>query len=187
MTTKLEAINTMLSCIKHAPLNSLEGTFNTFAVSAKNLLDDETVRVQLKSYDFNSEDNYPLLPDKDGYIKIPENIIKVEVPQVYLNRYVVRNQKIYDKVEHTFKIKHPLYVSVVFSLTFEELPEVVRRYVTMSAAVKFVQRELGSQTACVYTQQDLQQARADLMNHEIDLGNYTMIKEFYTREIKESL
>jgi len=187
MTTKLDAINTMLSCIKHMPLNTLDGTLNTFAVSAKMLLENETIRVQLKGYDFNSEDNYPLSPNIEGIIKLPDNVLKVEVPQVYRNQYVVRGNKIYDKYNHTFKISQPLMVNVVWGLGFDEVPEVARRYITMSAAYKFTKRELGAQTTCVYTKEDLMEAEQDLANHELDLGNYSMIKEFYTREIRSEL
>lgn len=186
-TTKLDAVNTMLSCIKHAPLNTLEGTLSSFAVSAISLLNSELMRVQLKGYDFNSEENYPLQPDVDGIIKIPDNMLKVEIPQIYKNQYIVRDSKLYDKYNHTFHIPHSLRVNVVFGLEFEELPEVVKRYITMHAAYKFAKRELGSQAVSVYTQQDLMEAEADLMNHELELGNYSIVSEFYTREIRSDL
>ena len=186
-TTKLDAINTMLSCIKHAPLNTLDGTLSTFAVSAISLLNSELMRVQLKGYDFNSEDDYPLNPDKNGIIKIPDNVIKIEIPQIYRNQYVVRDSKLYDKYNHTFHIQHPLKVSISFALEFDELSEEVKRYVTMHAAYKFAKRELGSQTVAVYTQQDLLEAEADFLNHELGKGNYSLIPENYTREIRSDL
>ena len=187
MTTKLDAINTMLSCIKHAPLNTLEGTKSSFTVSAETLLDSETIRVQLRGYDFNTEENYPLNPDVDGIIKIPDNVLRVQVPQIYKNQYVVRAAKLYDKYNHTFIIPHTLFVTLIFGLTFDELPEVVQRYITMSAAFKFTKRELGSETASGYTQQDLLEAANDLLEHELDLGNYSLISEYYTRDIRSDL
>lgn len=187
MTTKLDAINIMLSCIKHAPLNTLEGTKSSFTVAAETLLDNETVRVQLKGYDFNTEEDYPLNPDVDGIIKIPENVLRIQIPQIYKNQYVVRDNKLYDKYNHTFNISHPLFITIIFGLTFDELPEVVKRYITMSAAFKFTKRELGSETASGYTQQDLLEAASDLLEYELDLGNYSMISEFYTREIRGDL
>ena len=42
MTTKPEAINTMLSCIGQSPLNSLEGTKSYFTISAEKILNDES-------------------------------------------------------------------------------------------------------------------------------------------------
>ena len=106
MTTRLEAINTMLSCIDHMPLNTIQGTQSAFTVAAQSILNSENQRVQLKGWDFNTEENYPLTPDIDGIIKIAENMIKVEIHQAYLNRYLVREGKIYEKVDHTFVIRH---------------------------------------------------------------------------------
>lgn len=187
MTTRLEAINTMLSCIDHMPLNTLQGTQSAFTVAAQSILDSENQRVQLKGWDFNTEENYPLTPDIDGIIKIAENMIKVEIHQAYLNRYVVREGQIYDKVDHTFVIRHPLEASITFEIPFEDLPEVVKRYVTMSAAYKFTKRQLGSQASCIYTQEDLNEAKADMLVHELALGNYSMIPAYYTNHIRSEL
>ena len=71
MTTKLEAINTMLSCIGQSPLNTLEGTKSYFTISAEKILEDETKRIQLQGWDFNSEDFYQLNPDVNNIIKVP--------------------------------------------------------------------------------------------------------------------
>lgn len=187
MTTKLEAINIMLSCIGHNSINTLEGVKSAFITSAENLLDTETKRLQLQSYDFNTEDNYPLIPDVDGFIKVPKNVVSINYPQDYLNRYTVRKGKLYDKVEHSFIIKQPLKVSITFALPFEELPEVVRYYIAILSAYKFTKRELGSQAVCVYTKEDVEEAKQAFLESELDLGNYSMIPEFYTREIKGDL
>lgn len=187
MTTKLEAINIMLSCIGHNAINTLEGIKSAFITTAENILDTETKRVQLQSYNFNTEHNYPLVPDIDGFIKVPNNVVSIVYPQVYLNRYTERNGKLYDKVEHSFIIKTPLKVDIVFALSFEELPEVVRYYITILSAYKFTKRELGSQAVCVYTLEDVNEAKQAFIESELDLGNYSLISEFYTRDIKGEL
>ena len=184
MTTKLEAINTMLSCIGQAPLNSLSGTKSYFTISAEKILNDEIKRIQLQGWDFNSEDNYPLVPNTDNEIVVPSNLIMINMPSYYKNRYVVRNGKLYDKQEHTFKINKTLKASVVFCLEFEELPEVAREYAKMSAAYRFVKRELGSEKACAYTQEDLSEARIALEQHELEIGDYTMIPDMYNGNIR---
>ena len=184
MTTKLEAINTMLSCIGQAPLNSLSGTKSYFTISAEKILNDEIKRIQLQGWDFNSEDNYPLVPNTDNEIVVPSNLIMINMPSYYKNRYVVRNGKLYDKQEHTFKIDKTLKASVVFCLEFEELPEVAREYAKMSAAYRFVKRELGSEKACAYTQEDLSEARIALEQHELEIGDYTMILDMYNGNIR---
>lgn len=187
MTTKLEAINTMLSCIGQAPLNTLDGSKSYFTISAEKILNDEVKRFQLQGWDFNSEDNYPLAPDVNDEITIPSNIIMINLPSILKNRYVVRQGKLYDKQKHTFKILNTLRASVVFCFDFEELPEVAKEYAKMSAAYKFVKRELGSEAVCQYTQEDLSEARIALEQHELEIGDYTMIPDMYNGNIRSSI
>lgn len=97
---------------------------------------------------------------------------------------IFRNGKLYDKQEHTFKIDKTLKASVVFCLEFDELPEVAREYAKMSAAYKFVKRELGSEKACAYTQEDLSEARIAFEQHELEIGDYTMIPDMYNGNIR---
>lgn len=184
MTTKLEAINTMLSCIGQAPLNTLDGTKSYFTVSAENILDSETKRFQLQGWDFNSEDNYQLSPDENNIIEIPEDVYMINFPTLYKNRYVVREGKLYDKFKHTYEITQPIKVSIVFCYDFDDLPEVAKVYAMMSAANKFVKRELGSQAVYQYTQEDLYEARVTLEQHELEIGDYTMIPAMYDGRIK---
>lgn len=187
MTTKLNAINTMLSCIGQAPLNTLEGTKSYFTIAAETILDDETKRFQLQGWDFNSEDFYQLNPDEDNLIKIPENLIMVKFPTIYKNRYVVREGKLYDKFNHTYEIKEPIKCSVVWCFKFEDLPEVAKQYATFSAAYKFVKRELGADKASQYVQEDMMEARVALEQHELEIGEYTMIPAMYDGRVKEWL
>lgn len=187
MTTKLEAINIMLSCIGQSPINTLEGTKNSFTIEALNLLDNEVKAIQLRQWDFNSEEHYLLSPDTDGYIHIPNNITRIKIPQIYKNQYIIRNNKVYDKLHHTFIIGNPLLVTVIFALTFDECPEVVKQYITMSAAYKFTKRTLGSQAPCIYTQEDLIEARQAMEEAELDMGNYTLIPEMRDRTIRGDL
>lgn len=187
MTTKLEAINTMLSCIGHAPLNTLEGTKSYFTQAAEKILDDETKRIQMQGWDFNSEDFYQFTPDENNIIAIPDNLVMIKFPTLYKNRYVVREGKLYDKFEHTYEIKEPIKCSVVWCFQFIDLPEVARQYAMMSAAYKFVKRELGAEKASQYTQEDLMEARVALEQHELEIGEYTMIPQMYDGRVKESI
>ena len=90
-------------------------------------------------------------------------------------------------MEHSFIIRHQLRVSITFALAFDELPEVVKYYITILSAYKFTKRELGSQAVCVYTQEDVNEAKQAFIESELDLGNYSLISEFYTRDIKGDL
>ena len=53
-TTKLESINTMLSTIGEAPVNSLTGSLPTDATMAINILDEINREVQAQGWKFNT-------------------------------------------------------------------------------------------------------------------------------------
>ena len=177
MTTKLEAINTMLSCAGQSPLKTLEGTKSYYTISAEQILEKECKRVQLAGWQFNTEYDYELKPDMNNKIKITDDMLLVTVVQCYGNRYVTRKNQLYDKINHTFEIKKPLKCKVIWYFPFDELPENFKQYVMMSSSYKFVKRVLGSESTCAYTREDLIEAYQDLEGYELETGNYTLIPE----------
>lgn len=184
MTTKLEAINTMLECVGQSPLSTLEGTKSYYTVTAIQILEKEAKRVLLAGWDFNTDERYPLKPDVNKHIAITSDMLLVKLPQKYGNRYVERCNKLYDKVRHSFEIPNELLCRVIWNFQFEELPENFRTYITMSSAYKFCKRVLGSESACAYTREDLAEAYQDLLGYELENGSYTLIPEMRNGEVR---
>ena len=56
-TTELQAVNTMLSAIGEAPVNSISGTNNVDVSVAKNILDETSLSIQSEGWNFNTEYN----------------------------------------------------------------------------------------------------------------------------------
>lgn len=177
MTTKLEAINTMLSCVGQSPLKTLEGTKSFYTITAEQILDEECKRVLLIGWDFNTDVDYPLTPDTNKHIKITDEMLMVKQPQAYQNRYVIRYSKLYDKLKKTYEINDIIKATIIWSFPYKELPENFKTYIKMSAAYKFCKRVLGSETACMFTKEDVAEAYADLLNYELETGNYSIISE----------
>lgn len=184
MTTELEAINTMLSCVGQSPLKTLSGTKSFYTITAQQILEEETQRVLLTGWDFNTEYHYPLTPDSNNHIQITDEMMLVQQEAIYGNRYVTRYNKLYDKVNHTYEIEDTVYAKVIWSFPFEKLPENFRTYIKMSAAYKFCKRVLGSETACMFTREDVQEAYGDLTAYELETGNYTLIPEMRARIVR---
>ena len=57
-TTELQAVNTMLSTIGEAPVNSITGTTTVDVSVAKNILDETSMSVQSQGWNFNTHTNY---------------------------------------------------------------------------------------------------------------------------------
>ena len=53
-TTELQAVNTMLSTIGEAPVNSITGTTTVDVSVAKNILDETSMSVQSQGWNFNT-------------------------------------------------------------------------------------------------------------------------------------
>ena len=71
-TTELEAINTMLSTIGESPVNTVEDTGNVDVVIARQILQTASREVQARGWHFNTEINYTITPDSDGYLVLPK-------------------------------------------------------------------------------------------------------------------
>lgn len=177
---KLNAINQMLSCIGQTPLSTLEGNKTARTVMAINVLDAETENVQLDDWHFNTEYDYTLHPDENGEIYLPIDTLKVVVINE-CDEYTQRGLRLYNKTKHTFIINHSLSVIRTYKLPFDELPPAAQKFITMNAANKFVAKVSGSQEAYAFTQVEVDEAKAALLQAECDTGGYSMIDIFPKR------
>lgn len=71
-TTELEAVNAILASVGESPIAALDGEF-VDAEIARGLLTQESRAVQTEGYTFNTEADYPLAPDVEGRIFLPQN------------------------------------------------------------------------------------------------------------------
>ena len=84
-TTKLQAINTMLSVIGEPPVNSLSAQ-RADSLMAQNLIDEVAREVLTYGWHFNTEDNVILIPDNTtGYIYIGDTVVRVDMDPMYLS------------------------------------------------------------------------------------------------------
>jgi len=183
-TTELEAVNTMLAAIGEAPVNFLDDQNMVDVAVARKTLHEISRDLQTSEWYFNTEENYPLVRDNDKEIDVPPNALRVQVPPgVYSGKPIHRGNRLYDVENHTYKFVSDLKVKILFFLSFNELPEAARRYVTIKSARTFQDRVVGSDTLHVYTSQDEQRAWMKLREAEADVGNYNIMDNHVTRNI----
>lgn len=176
--TELEAVNQMLAAINEPPINSLDETDVTSdAGRAHNKLRVLTRTLCEGSWRFNREEEYEYTPDADKHIHLPSNIATWR-----LNRksswgdadYIVRNQQVYDRKNHTWEIGLALKADISLYLKFEELPSYWRTYVTAAASRRFAQEVLGIRDTIVVTKADEDSALALAREEELRAGNCKM-------------
>lgn len=177
--TELNAVNTMLGTIGESPIASLNVTGLSDVATARNILEEISRAVQQAGWHFNSEKDYPLALDADGYLPIPSNTLAVDTSE--RNGHVdvtLRGTRLYDRTNHTYVFTTPLYVELVLFLEFEELPSAARHYITIRAARVFQKRILGSDTIDKFTEDDEKLAWRDFLDAEMKQSDVNIFNSY---------
>jgi hypothetical protein len=180
-TTRIEAINTMLSVIGEPPINTLTGVNRADVLIADSILDEVSREVQAEGWHFNTDDNVPFVPDASGYISIPENVIRIDMTdEVYGKDLVARDGKIFNKatLSDVWPSTTTLRCSVVYLFEFDSIPQAARHYITIRAARIFNDRVVGDKTHHDYTANDEFKALITLKEYEGETGDYTMFDNY---------
>ena len=182
LSTKLEAVNVMLSLIGEAAVNSLSSGL-VDAEMAETILDNITRSVQSTGWSFNEEIAYTISPDSNGHLNLPANCVRADLSQTVSKYrdsrfdYVQRGSKLYDKVNHTYVVSDPVVVDMVVLLDFEELPEAARRFITIRAGRSFQERVVGSDNLSSLTADDENTAWLDLLHAESDVNDHNIFDD----------
>jgi hypothetical protein len=184
VTSKLEAINTMLTSIGEIPVSSITNATTNDVSIAIQILDHVSREVQARGWFFNTDINYSLTPNNNNQIELPANALRVELADGYRRHdFVERNRKLYDRVNNTFTITNNIKVNIVFLLDFSELPEVARHYILVRASRIFQDRMLVSSELHKFHEMDelqsymsLKEAEGDIGRHNILTGNYDVYR-----------
>ncbi len=175
-TTKLDSVNIILSNIGQAPVTALD-TGNPLVETAELVLDEINRTVQAEGWVYNSEYCYPLLPDVNGEILIPDNILSMDLGP-YADKNVIQRQgKLYDRTNHTYKFDGQVELDVVWLEDFEDIPESFKSYITIRAANVFAGRSVGSSEAVRFGAQEEVQARAGALEYDTQQGDYSMFSD----------
>lgn len=181
-TTELEAINTMLSTIGEAPVNTVEDNGVVDAVMARQILSSVSREVQARGWHFNTEKDYVLTPSfPDGEMVLPKTLLRIDTTKLDRDVDVVqRGQRLYDRRNHTYKFSKALTVDMIVLLSFEELPEAARQYITLRSARIFQERVVGSGQLSQFATKDELRALVALNEMEADTADYNILTDNYS-------
>lgn len=161
-TTELEAVNAMLRSIGEAPIASLVEIDVPDAEIALTTLRSVSREVQVKGWDFNTEEAYSLEVNEDGNVPVPTNTLSVD-PTDQTKRYVQRGGRLYDRVNHTYTFTEAVEVDLILMLPFDELPEAARQYIYVRAARQFQDCTVGDSSLHRYQEADEMRALLTFM------------------------
>jgi len=176
---ELFAVNEILASIGQAPVVNLN-TANPDTAIALNTLRSTNREVQAEGWAFNLENEYSFSPDNDGNILVPANILMLDVtkylPENYGQSVVVREGKLYNKIEHTFMWDEALLCDVLWLIPFSDTPAVFQNFVTAKAAVVASTRMVGGDKVMYAMLKDKEaSAKASVMQYECQQSNPNML------------
>ena len=181
-TTKLEAVNVMLTSIGEAPVNSLISGLED-AELAETILESVNKETQSKGWIFNTDLKLSLSPNTDNQIVLPDNYLRVDTRGTLRSSskdIVERGRKLYDRIGNSFTFTDPVTVDVVILLDFTDIPEVTRRYITIRSARIFQDRVLSSTNIHGFQLQDEQQAYIELQDYHAETADFNIFDNYDT-------
>ena len=175
-TTLLNAVNQMLSCIGGAAVVSLD-TDNPEVTSAVAILEETTRTVLAEGWNFNTEQEYPFVPDNNGQILIPSNLTSF-TPSFYKHGssydIVEREGKLYDKLAHSYTFTETIYCDVVWGFDFDKCPQPFKEYITARASRAYASRLVASKEQVELIAQDEAACRALCVAYDTETSRPTM-------------
>lgn len=170
-TTELEAVNRMLGSIGQSPVNSITVTGIPDVTRALARLRETLIDVEAMGWSWNTDRNYSLSPDTEGYIAIPTGALEVDPEDKTLNVVVRRNPEtselsLFDIDNQTFKFTGALPCVVTWGHPFEDIPQAARTFVALTAARKFQAQVVSSSVLDKFNEEDAQAAWGLLLRIE---------------------
>ena len=179
--TELSAVNAILGAIGQSPITSIANSQDNPEIAfIYNLLRDSNVDVQNEGWHFNTERHVKYTPDSDNKIAIGSDILKMDVTDGWSKRnydVVKRNGYLYDKYDHTDdwdELTDGIDLDIVRLISYEDLPEVFKRYIIYKAAVRAATQLVGNPELARLLAQQEALSRAAIMEYECNQGNHTM-------------
>jgi hypothetical protein len=175
-TTKLDAVNQMLSSIGEAPAVSLD-TDNSEIAVAESTLDEVSRAIQSEGWNFNTEYEYPFTPNENGEIVIPANVLQIADNKFKsLARYqtVIRSGKLYDKLSHSSVFTGTVYCDVVWCFEFPDLPQAFKDYIATRASRVFAGKVVASAEQIKIIAQDELSYRANALAYDTKTSEVNM-------------
>ena len=174
---ELQAVNQILASVGQAPVTTLEQTNPDVAI-AYGTLRQVAREVQAEGWSFNKEYNYPLTPDANCEIIIPDNMLQLDMSLDYVyNRNkdpVPRQGKLYDRVSHSYIWEdRVMYFDITWLFDWTDIPVVVRDYMTARAASFVAMRLVGDPNLYQILSQQEAYMRATAMEWDTQQGDYT--------------
>jgi len=180
--TKLQAVNMMLTTIGEQPIENLNDKAGLQDASiAEEILNNTSRQVQSKGWVFNLEYDKIIALNGNSEAELGDNILRVDTSSKVRSSttdLVERDGKLYDRIKKTYKFDAAVTVDIVKYISFDALPEIARRYISVKAARIFHDRVVGSGELHRFFQEDELSAWSDLLEYQSEVGDFTIFDDY---------
>jgi hypothetical protein len=104
-----------------------------------------------------------------GEVYLPTNALKAQIVSRQDRDFVERGRRIYDRLNHTYTIAEDVIIDLVSFLDWEDLPQVVRNYITVHTARAFQVRLVGDTDNYTLTEKDEIEAMIEFKREQVDV------------------
>ena len=177
--SELSMINDSLLAIGEAPF--MEGTvvdtipIGTDGETAKRIIRSTMIEVQSRGWYFNTDYDYVLTPDINGFITLPPNVLRTDFGNTSnANRFLIKNNGIYDVANQTFIIEGEIMCDIVWLVDYTNLPPEAYEYISLRSARKFQQKVIGALETDQFTMRDEQDALVNLQRRQLQTQDYNI-------------
>lgn len=153
-TTELEAVNVCLYAIGEQPVATLGITGLADAQGALQKLREASRAFQSHGWSFNREIEVLMARSIEGWIVKPSDALEFDISRCEHRHGVVRGSRLFDTDKNTLVWDKDLKCDIVRFLSFTDLPESARYYITLRAARMFARGSLGSMDVERFTADD---------------------------------
>ena len=169
-STKLDAVNSLLTAVGEYPVSNLVDDIAEAQIAIQ-VLDEVSREVQSRGWSWNTRRKNTLTPNNDNNVVIPANVTRVNAVDVNgwedrTKRYTIRNNKLYDMIEFSDIFETTVYADMVYLWDFENLPEEARRFITLDAQQRYMNRVAGADADMAQVQQQATRAYIALEQDE---------------------
>ena len=181
----LYAVNILLQSINELPVaDDTQLAEIIEAQLAASVLEETKKAVLAEGWDICTDENWTFMPDTNGVIALPANILDISDPQ---GRFFMRDWKLYDKIEKTFTFEEAVKCDVTWDLDFNALTHPLRYYITIMASRTFQYRQVGDQLQYQFSEDDLNKAYISAKTSEDFTGKYSFKNGQYGLNFSRSL
>ena len=173
----LDSINILLTSINQLAISDdVELADILEAKKAQETLEEIKKAVLSEGWDFNTDEAMEFIPDLEGYINVPYNVLDISSQD---GDVIMRNWRLYSRKNMSAKFDNPVKCKVVWDMDFNSLTHPLRHYITIRASRIFQMREIGDEVKYRYSENDEHMAYLSARRSEGRTGKYNMLTSVY--------